>query len=623
MKRNIYLNVTDEESIETVIDFVLKDINYQIKEEEILVTESLGRITFAEVIAKVSSPFYNASAMDGIAVKHQDTELASESKMILLTDFEYINTGNQVPEKYDAVIMIEDVIEKDHQQYIIKPVNIFEHIRPIGEDIVEGELLILKNHKIRPVDIASMLGGGVEKIKVIRTPKFAIIPTGTEIIDDVNEIEIGKIIDTNSHYIGNSLTELGVNYQKIPCIKDDYQLLKNVLTKATKAVDFIIVGAGSSAGTKDFVKAAIEQLGEVYLHGINVKPGKPVIIGKIDKCMIIGLPGYPVSTFIGFDLVVKRLVLKILKQREIKREQVLAKVNKKIYSSLKYSEFVRVKLGFINDQFIATPLKRGAGITTSLLRADGLLKIDKNTEGIEKGELVKISLLKEIAVIKNTVISIGSHDILMDYISGLMNDKWTLSSIHVGSFGGVLAIKNKECHIAPIHLLDNGVYNQSIIDKYNLDAYLVRGVTRTQGIVLKKGNPKNIKSLKDLKKCLFVNRQRGSGTRVLFDYLLEKEGIGCHEIKGYDYELTTHMLIASEVEKGRADAGLAIKSIANLKGLEFIEVGKEHYDFLISKEVFKTSKVQKFLEVLNSAELKEKLAAIGGYQTTDSGEIIK
>ncbi|MCK5761937.1 MAG: molybdopterin biosynthesis protein, partial [Candidatus Izimaplasma sp.] len=387
------------------------------------------------------------------------------------------------------------------------------------------------------------------------------------------------------------------------------------------------IGAGSSAGTKDYAKSIIEKNGRVYVHGIGIKPGKPTIIGEINNKPIIGLPGYPVSTFIAFDNVVKPIIAKFLNQEVIENQIVKAKLTKKIYSSLKNQEFIRVKLGVINNEIIATPLDRGAGVTMSLVKADGLMIIDKNSEGYQEMAIVDVQLLKDFSEIEKSLIVIGSHDILLDKIDDLMSDnKFHLSSTHIGSFGGIMAIKNRGCHIAPVHILyEDGKYNEFIIDKYLDKTYsLVRGVSRIQGLYVKKGNPKNIKSLKDLIRddITFVNRQRGSGTRILLDYLLKEEKIDKVAITGYEFELGTHMLVASSVKDPRYDTGMGVASVANLMGLDIIELGEEHYDFIVLNEIIDTPLYNQFIKVLKSKKFKKELDKLGGYSIDNIGELI-
>ncbi len=605
MKRNVYLNTIDPKELNDV----LKGLFIPLRTETIPVKESLKRVTFHPVIAQISSPYYNASAMDGVAVNVSDTAEASEVHPVELITFEYINTGNPIPAEYNAVIMIEDIQETKAGVQIIKPAKLYQHIRPIGEDVVQGELIIPKNHTIRPMDIGAMIAGGVTKLEVIQKPKVSIIPTGSEIIDDPKNIEVGKILDSNSYFVKNALTELGADPKVVSVQKDEYGTLKHTILVETKQSDVVVIGAGSSAGSKDYTKAIVEELGTVLVHGINIKPGKPTIIGIIDECVVIGLPGYPVSTYVSFDMVIKPLLESMLHQKT-KRKVVKAKLAKKVYSSLKHHEYVRVKLGVVDDQLICTPLDRGAGVTMSLVKADGILTIPKDVEGFEVG-LVDVELLREDYV--NTIVSIGSHDIAMDFIDELLSEiGYRLSSSHVGSFGGVIAMKKGECHIAPVHVLEDGQYNKHLIEKYDLDAELIKGIKRIQGIVVKKGNPLNIQSIEDLVGVEFVNRQAGSGTRILFDKLLEDHNIKSASIQGYDYELTTHMTVASAVKMGRADAGVCTKVVADLMDLDFIELQSEEYDFLVKKSFTKTDAFTVFEKVLEDERFIQKLG--NGYQ---------
>lgn len=630
MKRNVYLKSTDLKDISPIIDLLVSNVKHHLKEEVISVVDALDRITTKAVYANVSSPFYSASAMDGIALKASLTYGASETTPVIINkeDVIYINTGNEIPEEYDAVVMIEDVYDNnDGSISLIKSVRPYQDIRPIGEDIVEGDMVIPKSHKIRPVDISALLSAGIGEIKVIRKPNVAIIPTGDEIIRDVKDLKKGKIIDSNSFFMKNELELLGCTSKIFDVVVDEFELLEKAIMDASKDYDLVIIGAGSSAGSKDYAKNIIEKNGIVHVHGISIKPGKPTIIGEINNTPVIGIPGYPVSTFIAFDLVVKQLIRKFLNVEDISKKYIKAKLTKKIYSSLKNHEFIRVKLGIINNEYIATPLDRGAGVTMSLVKADGIMVIDKNLEGYLANTIVDVYLLKDIGEIEKSLISIGSHDILLDKVDDIMsNNNFHLSSSHIGSFGGIMAIKSKGCHIAPVHVLDDdGTYNVNILDKYLDSSYsLVRGVSRVQGLMVKKGNPKNIKSLKDLLRddVTFVNRQRGSGTRILLDYLLNKESINSKDITGYDFELSTHMLVASSVKDPRFDCGMGIVSVANLNKLDIVEIGIEHYDFLVLKEIIDTPIFNEFISVLKSNEFKDELGKLGGYIIENIGEII-
>lgn len=384
--------------------------------------------------------------------------------------------------------------------------------------------------------------------------------------------------------------------------------------------NIVVINAGSSAGSEDYTCDIINEIGEVFVHGIAIKPGKPTILGKINGKPVIGIPGYPVSAFISFREFVIPL---ISNHKRVNIETTEIVLSKRIVSALKHKEFVRMKLGKVGDNIIGTPLSREAGVTMSLVKADGILTIPKNVEGYEAGRRAEVELLRNEDYIKNSLVSIGSHDIIIDHLNDIISKEsnlYSLSSAHVGSLGGIMAIKKGEAHIAPIHLLDevSGEYNKKFVEKYlkNKDVYLIKGIKRVQGIYVKKGNPLNIKSIEDItdKKLIFANRQKGSGTRVLFDYYLKKQGMDHGEIEGYKREFTTHTGVALAVKSGNADIGLGIESVAKLMDIDFIPMALEDYDFLVSKDEIDHPIVKNVLEILKSKEFKCRIENLGGYE---------
>lgn len=624
MERNIYLSNTDIEEAVTLYLERLEETVTRVETEKIDIRKARGRVTATPVIAKLSSPNHNAAAMDGIMVVSDKTFSANEANPVVLnrgTDFEYINTGHLMVEPYDSVIMIEDVVELNSEQVkIMVQAAPWQHIRPIGEDIVSGEMILPENHCIRPMDIGAVLSGGINEVTVYEQIRVGIIPTGNEITDDYDSLAKGMIFDTNSWTFQAIVEELGGKAERISPVEDDYDKLKQAILELTEKNHLVVINAGSSAGSKDYTAQLIGDLGELVLHGIAIKPGKPTILGMIGTKPVIGVPGYPGSAFLVFEEIVSP-VIRALQRRKAERSPLAkAAVSRRIVSTLKYREYIRVKLGRVGEKLVATPLNRGAGVTMALVKADGIMVIPKNSEGYEAGEEVSVELIHDMEAIENTIVSIGSHDLIMDYIGSILARKGqTLSSAHVGSMGGIMAIKRGEAHIAPIHLLDEatGEYNQSYLDKYlsSETIALIKGVKREQGFMVAKGNPKNLYDIQDLKRkdITFVNRQKGSGTRILTDYLLKKNGIGEKEIRGYDRDMTTHMAVAAAVESGTADVGVGVFSAAKAMGLDFISIGYEEYDFAIPEKYLQTDRIQKFIQVLRSEELEHILKELGGY----------
>lgn len=606
-------------------------------EKEIIPSsDSAGRVTFTPIYAKMSSPFYNSSAMDGIAILSTKTHGASDRHHIELVegnDYIVVDTGDPVPKEYDSVIMVEDLINIEKGKIAIyKSAIPWQNIRAIGEDIVETQLIVPSKHVIRPVDIGSIIAGGVYEVQVYKSPVVGIIPTGTEMVEPGVELKVGDIVEFNSRVFSAQVREWGGVPKRFDIVKDDYGLIKEAVKKAADKCDIILINAGSSAGREDFTCSVIEELGEVCVHGVAIKPGKPVILGSIAGKPVVGIPGFPVSAYFVMENIVKRIVHEFIGLNIEGKKTVEAVLSRRTMSSLKYLEFVRVKLGYVGDKFIATPISRGAGTTISLVRADGVLEVPQSVEGYEAGTVLNVKLLRSVEEIKNTLVCIGSHDPIIDTASDLLhirNGKYFLTSAHVGSMGGIMALKSGETHIAPIHLLDmeGGSYNIPYIKKYlpDKDMALIKGVKRIQGLMVTRGNPLNIKSLQDIvtKKLSFVNRQRGSGTRLFLDYNLKKLHIDSKEILGYDREEFTHIGVAAVIAAGDANCGLGIYSAAKLMDLDFIALGNEEYDFVVPRDFLSLDIITEFIEVIKSHEFKDELLKLGGYDYTDIGKIIE
>lgn len=630
-KRNLYLNTRP---VEEAIEIYTRELSEIIKPqtETKLASRCLGLVTSEAVYACCCSPLFNAAAMDGIAVRAADTKQASENNPLILQegkDYIEIDTGDPIHLPYDAVIMAEDVmIEDDTHIKITKAAPAWQHVRPIGEDIVEGEMLIPTGHLLRPVDIAAAIAGGNDKIRVFTKPKVGIIPTGTEIVrrnpgqDEDSAADNGSIIDSNSYMFEGMVTEAGGEAKVYPVVEDDYDKIKRQIMSALSENDMVIVNAGSSAGRDDYTVHVLREIGKVLVHGVAIKPGKPVILAIVENKPVVGLPGYPVSAYIDFENFVTPVLNMMSGRKTFSRNTVKAVLSKRLVSSLKHKEYVRMRAGKVGDRIVVSPLARGAGAAMSLVKADGFCIIPQNSEGFEAGDEVEIELYKSLEELGNTLVSIGSHDLILDIIA----DKISLSSSHVGSMAGLMALKRGETTIAPTHLLnmETGEYNVSYIRELFPDTKmaLIKGVTRIQGIMVKKGNPLGIKGVEDLIRCRYVNRQKGAGTRVLLDYKLKELNINPEQIDGYDKEATTHMAVAALVAKEDIDAGMGIESAAKVMNLDFIEVGPEEYDFAIRLDSLQLPEVQAFIQVLKSDDFHNKLAKMGGYGWERSGEVV-
>ncbi|MGC9045479.1 MAG: molybdopterin biosynthesis protein [Thermodesulfovibrio aggregans] len=628
-----------DEARQRLLNFFKERVSIPIDAEVISVKSALGRVTAEPVFAKFSSPYFHSAAMDGYAVRARDTFTATEREPVRLkigVDAHWIETGDPLPEDFDAVIPVEDVNIKNGYIEIYASVPPYNDVRPIGEDIVATELIIPESHVVRAADIGAMLASGITEIKVRRKPVIGIIPTGSELIDAETIKERipnpPELIEYNSAVLSSLVTEVGAEAKIYSVVPDEEDKIKNAILHALNECDIVLLNAGSGYGKEDFTYKVINELGEVIINGVAIKPGKPFIAGFIREKAVLGIPGYPVSAFLCLDIFVKPLIELYLGVSTKKEEVLKAILSRQISSSIGVDEFVRVKVGRVGDKYIVTPMGRGAGLLMSVVRADGYIVVPRGSEGFSQGSEIPVYLWRSKEEIDNTVVCIGSHDNTLDVLYNFLRKRFpqvTLSSAHVGSMGGLIAIKKGEAHIAGTHLLDEatGEYNVPFIKRLlpEKKVVLINLVYRIQGFIVKKGNPKNIKGFEDLTRddVVFINRQAGSGTRLLLDKHLKELGISPDAIKGYDRDEYTHMAVASAVLTGRADVGLGILSAAEALGLDFIPITEERYDVLIPQDFLELPIIQAVLKVIKEdEEFKKAVNFLGGYDTRDMGKIM-
>lgn len=610
--------------------------------EEIAVDDGLDRITAEPVFAKISSPHYHASAMDGICVRAEDTFGATEfvGKALKLVDgdappsgsFKYVDTGNALPAWANAVIMIEKVRQIDDKTVeIFESVAPWNHVRLVGEDVVATELLLPRAHRLRPYDLGALLAAGHTTVRVKARPKVGIIPTGDELIQPGEEAKPGAVIDFNSTVLAAFVREWGGTPIKYTRARDDMGALMQAVRHAAAECELVTIIAGSSAGEHDLTADVVAASGELLAHGIDVMPGKPAVLGKLGTKPLLGVPGYPVSAIVIAREILRPALEKFLGSAAPALPVVRAIVPKKIASHLGLEEFIRVTLGRVDEKLVAVPLSRGAGVITTMVHADGLLRIPSLVEGLNAGEVADVDLLRPIEDVENTILCTGSHDMAIGVLEDQLKQvhpQLKIAATNVGSLGGLLALQRGETHIAGTHLLDaeTGVYNIPDIQRTipRTPLVLVHLVQREQGILVARGNPKSIRSLQELarKGVRFVNRQPGSGTRVLLDYELNKLGIATASISGYEREEFTHMAIGVAVASGLADAGLGVRAAAQALALEFIPIANEEYDLLIARSFCESARGDQLLKIICADGFKRAVAALGGYDAARAGEVL-
>jgi putative molybdopterin biosynthesis protein len=603
--------------------------------EVVTLADALGRFTAEPVWARISSPHYHSAAMDGFAVQALATLHATETRPVSLVLGEQahpINTGDPLPPDTDAVIMIEDV-----QQPVPGTIEIrasaapYQHVRLMGEDMVATELVVPVNHRLRPVDLGAIAGCGHATVLVRRRPSVTIIPTGTELVPPAEMPRPGQVIEYNSLVVQAQVREAGGSAEITPIVPDHIGALETAIREALhRRPDLILVLSGSSAGSRDYAAQVVQQLGTLLVHGVAVRPGHPVIIGMVESTPIIGVPGYPVSAALTGDLLIQPLLAQWLgtQPRYETLPRVHAVMTRKLASPIGDDDFVRVGLAQIGERLLAVPLSRGAGVITSLVRADGLAHIPRFSEGVNVGQQVEVMLYRPLHVIQKTILAMGSHDPMLDLLGQFLATSFPgfrLASGAVGSLGGLVALRRGEAHLAGIHLLDaqTGEYNLSYVQQSlpGLSVQMITFAHREQGLLVPRGNPLGIQTFEDLTRVRYVNRQRGAGTRVLLDFELQRRGISPQQIAGYDREETTHLGVAAAVASGIADCGLGVRSAAIAVGLDFVPVGWERYDLVIPSAHLENPGVQHILEVLHDTSFREALGTQPGYDARDTGTV--
>lgn len=635
MERKIYLSNIPLARAREI--FLAAALNRQPGEEEVETGLAAGRVTAGPVFAQLSAPHYHASAMDGIAVKAADTFGASPTaprRLTLGQNAFLVDTGGALPPHCDAVVMIENVTYPDKNTpaliEIREGVAPWQHVRSIGEDVVAAEMILPSNHLIRPFDLGALLNGGIFKLNVLRKPRVNLIPTGSEIIPPGRMPQPGEIIDSNTYTAAAAIEQWGGEATRQSVIRDEAGLLEEAVRSAVSSNELVLINAGSSAGRRDHTFKVLASLGEVLAHGVAIRPGKPVVLAVVDGVPVVGLPGYPVAAYTVLELFVRPLLYAWQKQPLPAGDLLQATSSRRILSSLKEEEYLRLKVGRVNDKFIATPLARGAGVSMSLVRADGVAAIPQDNEGVEAGDTLAVQLWRSRSEIENTIVCLGSHDLSLDILYDFLKkgaSPYTLSSAHLGSMGGIMALKREETHIAGLHLLDpeSGRYNTPYLQRYlsHKEIQLVHLARRELGLIVAPGNPRDITELSALTRddIIFVNRQKGAGTRVFLDYYLSRAGIGAERIQGYDREEFNHLAVAAAVKAGSADAGLGIRAAATTLGMEFVPLTWEEYELAVAPSFYETEPFRVLLEVISSTEFRASVERMGGYDLRESGKL--
>lgn len=622
-----------------------------------------GRVLAEALWAKISSPHYHAAAMDGFAIRAEDTRGARPNAPVRLARnpgpsgqaaggmgiAQVVDTGDALPEWANAVIPIEEVellapdgeLDQSQDRFAsgwlqVRAARIpWQHVRPLGEDMVVGQLVLPAGQILRPVDLGAAAACGHSSLRVARQPKVAILPTGSELVPVGQAPQPGEIIEFNSLVLAAQVATWGGQAQRFAALPDDFERIRQQVEQVASEFDLILLLAGSSAGSEDYSARVVESTGKLLVHGVAIRPGHPVILGVVGRAVVIGVPGYPVSAALTGEIFVEPLLARWTGRPSLELETVQARLTRKITSPAGDEDYLRVAVGQVGEQLLAAPLPHGAGVISSLARADGLVILPSGEQGLAAGDPVRVHLYRGKNQLSRTILVTGSHDMALDILAQFLafqvhqpDDSRRLVSSNVGSLGGLVALKRGEAHLAGSHLLDpaSGEYNLSYIRQTlpGRSVCLVLLAGRSQGLIVRRGNPLSIESLEDLarKDVRLINRQRGAGTRVLLDYHLGLVGIPAEQIQGYEQEEYTHLAVAAAVASGRADAGLGIAAAAQALELEFIPLYQEPYQLVIPAEHYESKLLAPLLAMLVESNFRQAVAALPGYAVSHMGELV-
>jgi len=626
--------------------------------EKVPLENALGRSLAEDVFSAIDVPGFDRAAMDGFAVIAEDIFHADEQHPVQLKvsaqveagdastyalsrgEAIEIATGAPMPKGANAVAMVEFTKRTGNEVLVFKPVSPGENVTGAGSDIMCGELLLRRFQTVTPREIGLLAAAGISTVPIYRKPHVAIFSTGNELIEPGGQLEFAKLYDINGPALTAAVTEAGGEPKFLGILPDDYSTIKNQLQLALEDADIVISSGSTSSGPGDLLYRAVEQLGNpgILVHGLTLKPGKPALIGLVRNKPIFGLPGYPTSALMIFHVLVAPVIRRLANTAEVGPVKVQAFSPMKFFKARGRRELLPVQLiSRPNGKLSAYPMQSGSGAVSSFSLADGFADLPENQEYVDEGEKLEIELFgRELA--PPSLVAIGSHCVGLDIAFTMLREKdssFVGRSINVGSIGGFHAVRRGETDVAGVHLQDTRTaeYNIPFIATFGLEssAILVRGYNREQGLIVKRGNPKNIRTPNDLTQqgIRFINRNKGSGTRFLIDRHLAElaESLGSDletlskRIQGYGYEAKSHSAVATAVKNDRADVGFGIRTVAVNAGLDFIKTDDEKYDFLLPKSHLDKQSVGEFIELLKSKDFSETLdqRAPGLSTTSESG----
>ncbi|HVP94996.1 MAG TPA: molybdopterin biosynthesis protein [Methanoregulaceae archaeon] len=605
-------------SFDRAIDILVSSFHNPERTETIPVAESTGRVIANPIFAGYSVPEENLSAMDGYAVKSRDTVNAHDQNPMLIEDFVQVNTGNIVPPGYDAVVMVEDTWETREGIMIRKPARPWQHIRSAGEDIRKNHLILPAGHVVRAFDIGALVTYGITKLDV-RTVNIGLVPTGSEIVPMGSRPGPGQVVESNTVMAQVYLRSAGAQCIRYSIVPDAPDLIRESLENALKENDLVLISAGSSAGMYDYTADVISSMGDLLFHGVAVKPGKSVMLGNISGKPVLGLPGYPLAA----QTVIREMAGRLLDTWGLAlppRYSVPARLAHSLVSDIGFDEFIPVSIGRVDGRYWGFPHSRGSGVQMAPVRANGFVHISSPVEGLDRGHVIDATLTTDPGSIDRTILISGRYDPAIGKLAEIIREKGqVLHAVKAGNTGGMIALNRHACHGAPVSLPDYCFIPncQGISDLIPATGLIfIHIASLSQGIVSRDGI-----SFDDLTRIRFINRQKGSSTRMIFDALLDVKGVDAETIDGYFHEVTSQEAVAEAIRDEFADAGICTSGVAKAAGLCFVPVINEQYELAVRTESFNDPMVRSLVMAIQSTSFRRFLESTGGYDISRTGTI--
>lgn len=627
-----FLNVVDRDEAERRFRAAL-DLA-PLAAEEVTLEGALDRVLAADVVAGLDVPSFDRSNFDGFAVRAADTFGADEQRPRRLRLLDQtlatgvvpqaavtagsaasIATGAMLPRGADAVVMVEHTDARDGQVLVRRPVAAGDGVSFAGSDIAAGEIVLRRCQPLTSRETGVLAALGMTHVSVWRQPRVAILSTGDEIIPPGEPMRPPKVYDSNGRILADAVRELGGVPLELGIVADDLAALARQLDAALAEADVVLLSGGTSKGAGDLSYRAVARLGPpgIVAHGVALKPGKPLCLAVQQGKAVAVLPGFPTSAIFTFHEFVAPVILALGGRAAQARATRAARLAVKVGSEAGRTEYLLVRLLGCDDGLLAWPMGKGSGSVTAFSQADGFIAIDRHCELVDEGTPVEVQLLGRHVQPADLVV-IGSHCVGLDWLLGRLEERGLRTSfLAVGSTAGLRAAKRGECDVAGIHLLDpvTGQYNRPLL---TAEVELIAGYGRMQGVVFRPGDRRfagrtageAIAAVRGEADCVMVNRNQGSGTRILIDQLLAGA-----QPPGYALQPRSHNAVAAAVAQGRADWGVAIEWVARHNGLGFLPLVEEQYDFVVPASRRRRVGVQALEQLLAEAATADALGSMG------------